>query len=134
MSDAFAWGVVRPRGETPQPAARIGDDAVLLRSVAPAGGLADALAGTRLNELIELGPRAWRELKMRALDAPASARVPIETCETLMPVRVTDYVDSTRRSRTPPTSDACSAPRARSSRPTGVTCRSATTAARRRSW
>ncbi len=84
---------MRPPGEAPQPAARVGDDAVLLRALAPGGQLADSLEHARLNELIELGPRAWRELKMRALDAPASARVPCATCESLMPVRVTDYVD-----------------------------------------
>jgi fumarylacetoacetase len=66
---------------------------VLLRAVAPAGRLADALAGSRLNDLIELGPRAWRELRGRALDAPPSARVPCESCEALLPVRVPDYVD-----------------------------------------
>ncbi|HEX8120213.1 MAG TPA: fumarylacetoacetate hydrolase family protein [Solirubrobacteraceae bacterium] len=66
---------------------------MLLRAVAPPGPLADALAGTRLNDLIELGPRAWRELRGRALDAPASARVPCRTCEALLPVRVPDYVD-----------------------------------------
>jgi fumarylacetoacetase len=65
----------------------------MLRAVAPPGKLADALSGTRLNELIELGPRAWRELRLRALEAPASARVPCRLVESLMPVRVTDYVD-----------------------------------------
>jgi fumarylacetoacetase len=66
---------------------------VLLRALAPRGRLADALAGSRLNDLIELGPRAWRELRGRALDAPASARVPCSLVEPQMPVRVTDYVD-----------------------------------------
>jgi fumarylacetoacetase len=66
---------------------------VLLRDVAPPGRLADAVAEQRLNPLIELGPRAWRELRSRAIDAPASARVPCATCEALLPVRVTDYVD-----------------------------------------
>ena len=90
---AFAWGVVRPPGETPQPAARVGEDAVLLRAIAPRGKLADAVAGQRLNALIELGPRAWRELRMAAEEAPASARVPCASVECHLPVRVPDYVD-----------------------------------------
>ena len=66
---------------------------MLLRAVAPPGQLADAVAEPRLNALIELGPRVWRELKGRAVDAPASARVPLGRVESLMPVRVTDYAD-----------------------------------------
>jgi fumarylacetoacetase len=66
---------------------------VLLRAVAPPGRLAEAVSEPRLNALIELGPRAWRELKAHALDAPDSARVPCARVETLMPIRVTDYVD-----------------------------------------
>ena len=66
---------------------------MLLRAVAPAGRLADAVAAPRLNALIELGPRAWRELKGRALEAPESARVPCDRVDCLMPVRVTDYAD-----------------------------------------
>jgi fumarylacetoacetase len=71
----------------------VGDDAVLLRAVAPPGRIADAVAGQRLNALIELGPRAWRELRMAAEQAPASARVPCASVESDMPVRVPDYVD-----------------------------------------
>jgi fumarylacetoacetase len=85
--------VARPPGETPQPVARVGDDAVLLRAVAPPGRLADAVAGQRLNPLIELGQRAWRELRMAAQEAPATARVPCASVEPQLPVRVTDYVD-----------------------------------------
>ena len=65
----------------------------MLRAVAPPGTLAEAVAGQRLNALIELGPRAWRELRMAAEDAPASARVPCASVECQLPVRVTDYVD-----------------------------------------
>ena len=84
---------MRAPGEAPQPAARIDDEAVLLREVAPEGRLADAVAGQRLNALIELGPRAWRELRLAAEDAPAAARIPCDSVEAQMPVRVTDYVD-----------------------------------------
>jgi fumarylacetoacetase len=66
---------------------------VLLRAVTPPGRIADAVAEPRLNALIELGPRAWRELRMHAEDAPASARVPCAIVESLLPIRVPDYVD-----------------------------------------
>ena len=66
---------------------------MLLRAVAARGPLADALAQPRLNALIELGPRAWRELRALALEAPAPARVPLGACDAQLPVRVTDYVD-----------------------------------------
>jgi fumarylacetoacetase len=66
---------------------------VLLRGLAPPDRFAEALAGHTLNPLIELGPRAWRQLRMLAEEAPDDARVPLSSCEALMPVRVTDYVD-----------------------------------------
>ncbi|MDX6676160.1 MAG: fumarylacetoacetase [Solirubrobacteraceae bacterium] len=105
----LAWGVVRPShrhgGERPLPAVRSGDDALLLASLARAGlldvdeAVARALEEPRLNALISLGPPVWRALLARvgeivAADAvPADARLALGDCVSVLPVRVTDYVD-----------------------------------------
>jgi fumarylacetoacetase len=100
------WGVVRPRGAgRALPAVRDGDDAVVLATLATAGllhpdpDLTHALREPDLNALIELGPETWRTLRERlaeivAADAvPDFARLAIDECETLRPVRITDFVD-----------------------------------------
>jgi fumarylacetoacetase len=100
------WGVVRPRGGARAlPAVRAGDDAVVLATLATAGllhpdpDLTHALREPDLNALIELGPGAWRALRERlaeivAADAvPDFARLAIDECEAVRPVRITDYVD-----------------------------------------
>src|SRR5258708_5230034 len=100
------WGVVRPRGGgRALPALRLGEEAVVLATLASAGllapdaQLARALGEPDLNALVELGPPAWADVldRVRALahaDAlPASARVALSACEALLPVRVVDFVD-----------------------------------------
>jgi fumarylacetoacetase len=104
--EVLPWGVVRPRGGgRALPAVRVGDDAVVLATLAQAGlldpdpDLVHALHEPDLNALIELGCSAWRALRERlreivAADAiPAAARLSSSTCETVRPVRVTDFVD-----------------------------------------
>jgi len=93
------WGVVRERAGGPAlPAVRVGDAAVVLARAGIAGGDAElrrALEAPDLNALIELGPAVWRELRARLTAGALSsdARVPLADCETLLPVRVTDYAD-----------------------------------------
>jgi fumarylacetoacetase len=100
------WGVVRPRGGgRALPAVRAGDDAVVLATLATTGllhpdrDLTHALREPDLNALIELGPGAWRALRARlaeivAADAvPHFARLALDECETLRPVRIADFVD-----------------------------------------
>ena len=100
------WGVVRARdGGRPLPAVRLGDEAVVLATLEPAGLLAPdpelrhALHEPDLNALIELGPEVWRALRERLLEIvearaiPPFARLPLAGCEALLPVRVGDFVD-----------------------------------------
>jgi fumarylacetoacetase len=100
------WGVVRARGGgRALPAVRLGDDAVVLATLLTAGllppgaGLSQALHEPDLNALIALGPDAWGELRERLLllaaeDAiPDLARLPLDDCEALLPIRVGDFVD-----------------------------------------
>jgi len=102
----FPWGVVRPRaGGRALPAVRAGDDAVVLATLAQIGllgadpELAHALLEPDLNALIELGRPAWQALRERLREVaaagaiPAGARLPLAACETVRPVRITDYVD-----------------------------------------
>src|SRR4051812_1239616 len=90
-----AWGVVRVGGAAPQPAARLGEDVVLLAALDLGDDprLADAVRAPDLNALIELGPATWRAVLAAAADAPATAHVPLADCEPVLPVRVPDYVD-----------------------------------------
>ena len=116
----FGWGAVRHGGGEPAPAARVGDEVVLLGDVVP-----------DLSALIERGSSAGA----RCASAPTrrgGAAMPLADCEPLLPVASPTTSTSTPRSSTRRTSGACSAPTRRSSR-TGATCRSATTAARRAS-
>jgi fumarylacetoacetase len=109
------YGVIRAPGGSPQPAVRIGDQALVLAAVAKAGLLdeietgADALRGAleapTLNRLLELGRPAWAGLRgrlvellaagndERARNAVGDALVPIGESEQLLPVEVGDYVD-----------------------------------------
>lgn len=100
------WGVVRPRdGGRPRPAVRDGHEAVVLAALATAGllppdpDLGPALHEPDLNALVELGPPAWDELRTRLrelVDAgavPPFARLALEDCELVRPVRVGDFVD-----------------------------------------
>jgi fumarylacetoacetase len=110
---ALPWGIVRPPDGRPQPAVRLGQDAILLAALDAAALLGDdavgagprdqsfgaALGAPDLNALIALGPAAWRALRMRLHDLvereaiPQAARVALSSCEAALPVRVPDYVD-----------------------------------------
>jgi fumarylacetoacetase len=81
-----AWGVVRPRGGAARVALRAGDDVLLPRS--NDAELGAALAAGSLNALIELGPEGWREAAVCD-----GERVPLSSCEALLPMQVADYVD-----------------------------------------
>ncbi len=93
--EAMPWGVVRVGGGAPQPALRDGGVALLLAKLAlpddPA--LQHAVRATHLNDLIELGPSAWRTVQAAAADAPPSTRVPLANTTPVLPIRVPDYVD-----------------------------------------
>lgn len=89
------WGVVRVRGGAPQPALRDGGEVVLAAKLA-LGDDPDLRAAVRarvLNDLIELGPRAWSAIEQAAADAPPAARVALSEATPLLPVRVPDFVD-----------------------------------------
>jgi fumarylacetoacetase len=96
------YGVVRvaSAGRTalpppPRPALRDGDHALLLDALALPRDpdLAHAAAAPDLNALIELGPAAWDAVQRAAADAPAAARVPLDDCTVVLPVRIPDFVD-----------------------------------------
>ena len=91
------YGVVRVAGGSPQPAMRDGDEALLLCALdlPPAPGLDDAVRTADLNALIELGPSAWEAVQRAATGAPpnAAGRAPLSDCTTVLPIRVTDFVD-----------------------------------------
>lgn len=89
------WGVVRVRGGAPQPALLDGDDVLLAAGLALADDpdLTRAVSAPDLNALIELGPAAWRAVRDAGADAPPAARVPLADCETVRPIRVTDFAD-----------------------------------------
>ncbi|HEV2060226.1 MAG TPA: fumarylacetoacetate hydrolase family protein [Solirubrobacteraceae bacterium] len=89
------YGVVRVRGGPPQPALRDDDNVVLVSQLAlpPDPELAQAGRARDLNALIELGPTAWHAIQRAAADPPAAARVPLRDCESVLPIRVTDFVD-----------------------------------------
>jgi len=110
------YGVVRAPGTSPQPAARIGDRALLLAPLAQAGlldtpgsdagALRRALQAPTLNPLLELGRPTWSGLRARLTELIAAgnsevadagladeALVPLAEAEELMPIEVGDYVD-----------------------------------------
>src|SRR5215207_9188358 len=110
------YGVVRAPGTSPQPAARIGDRALLLAPLAQAGlldtpgsdagALRRALQAPSLNPLLELGRPTWSGLRARLTELIAAgnsevadagladeALVPLAEAEELMPIEVGDYVD-----------------------------------------
>jgi len=99
LTDVMPWGVVRKRGaDSGLPAVRLGDDALVLARADIAGDDPDvrrALQAPDLNALIELGPAVWRALRARLAQGrfPLEAYVPLVDCDTLLPIRVTDYVD-----------------------------------------
>ena len=70
---------MRTGGER-RPAARIGDEVVVLDAWVP-----------DLNALIEGGPRLWEEVRARA--EGSGSRAPLGECESVLPVRIADYVD-----------------------------------------
>ena len=92
---ARPWGVVRVDGGAPQPALRDGDDALLLAGLelADDAALQRAVRAADLNDLIELGPAAWRAVQAAATDAPEGARVALARATAVLPVRVADFVD-----------------------------------------
>jgi fumarylacetoacetase len=115
------YGVIRRPDADPRPAVRIGDQALELAPLAEAGlldaaesetgaasdrTLADALARPSLNGLLQLGAGAWSALRSRLAELLAAenaelrdsalaerALVPLAEVETVLPVRVGDYVD-----------------------------------------
>ena len=89
------WGVVRVRGEAPQPALRAGDAVILVAELALGDDpdVGRAAAAPDLNALIELGPPAWRAVRDAAADPPPAARVALGDCEAVRPVRVPDFAD-----------------------------------------
>ncbi|MDX6682228.1 MAG: fumarylacetoacetase [Solirubrobacteraceae bacterium] len=93
--DKLAWGVVRARGGAPQPGVRDGDGVLLAAELVLGDDpdLARAVRAPDLNALIELGPTAWRAVLDACADAPPAARLPLEHCEPVLPVRVPDFVD-----------------------------------------
>ncbi len=93
MSGELPWGVVRFRGGVPRPALRAGEDVVHVSALELEPVVAHAARAPTLNDLIELGPAAWRAVQAAAADAPARARVPLKECEPVLAVRVTDIVD-----------------------------------------
>ncbi|HWC27657.1 MAG TPA: fumarylacetoacetate hydrolase family protein, partial [Solirubrobacteraceae bacterium] len=89
------WGVVRVGGGEPLPALRRGAD-IMVAAELPVGtdpDLRRTLRAPVLNELIELGPSAWRAVAEAAADAPAAARVAVADVTPVLPVRVSDFVD-----------------------------------------
>ena len=102
------YGVVRSPGEAARVAVRIGDHALDLAAVADAGLLQSAQPGVfarpSLNAFLELGPRAWEPTRARLTELLSSgtdeiqrvagrALIPLDRCESHMPVAVSDYVD-----------------------------------------
>jgi fumarylacetoacetase len=115
------YGVIRRPNADPLPAVRIGNQALVLATLAEAGlldavesvagiasdrALADALARPSLNGLLELGGGAWSALRSRLVELLAAenpelrdstlaeqALVPLAEVETVLPVEVGDYVD-----------------------------------------
>ena len=102
------YGVVRSPGEAARVAVRIGDHALDLAAVADAGLLQSAQPGVfarpSLNAFLELGPRAWEPTRARLTELLSSgsdeiqrlagrALIPLDRCESQMPVAVSDYVD-----------------------------------------
>jgi fumarylacetoacetase len=115
------YGVIRRPNADPLPAVRIGDQALVLATLAEAGlldavessagsasdrALADALAQPSLNGLLQLGAGTWSALRSRLAELLAAenpelrdstlaerALVPLTEVETALPVEVGDYVD-----------------------------------------
>src|SRR3954464_15416257 len=101
VSGHLQWGVGRPRGAHASIALRTGDRALLLRTAADEGllghdrDLRHAVAEPTLNALIELGRNAWQAVEQRARELIDGGHqlVSLGFCESLLPVRITDYVD-----------------------------------------
>jgi fumarylacetoacetase len=110
------YGVIRARGGSATPAVRIGDQALVLATLAEAGllqavgpdskALRRALDAPTLNPLLELGQPAWSALRTRLAELLAAqnseiadagiadeALVPFAEAEALLPIEVGDYVD-----------------------------------------
>ena len=102
------YGVVRSSGEAGRVAVRIGDHALDLAAVANAGLLPALQPGVfaqpSLNAFLELGPRGWAATRARLTELLSSgsdeiqrlagrALIPLDRCESQMPVAVADYVD-----------------------------------------
>ena len=102
------YGVVSAPGEAARVAVRIGDYALDLAAVADAGLLQAAaprvFAQSTLNAFLELGPRAWGAARKRLTELLSAgndeiqrlaerALIPLDRCESQMPVAVADYVD-----------------------------------------
>ena len=112
------YGVIRPPGESPRVAVRIGDWALDLAEVVEAGLLlvpgltVEVLRAPALNGFLELGPAVWSATRagvVALLDAAGGrerevgawgwgerevgALVPLSAVEVMMPVAVGDYVD-----------------------------------------
>jgi fumarylacetoacetase len=77
---SFGWGRVEVGGRGAQPAARIGDEVVVLRGNVPS-----------LRPLIEAGPEHWAEVRAEA--ESNGHRLPLADCTPLLPVEPRDYID-----------------------------------------
>jgi len=105
--DHLPYGVVRPPGEPPRTAVRVGQHALLLQPLADAGLLAglprDTFAGPVLNPFLALGRPAWSATRARLQElladgAPwtertAAALVALDDVQPVLPVAIGDYVD-----------------------------------------
>jgi fumarylacetoacetase len=90
------YGVIRRPGGPPRPAVRFGDRALDLAAVADAvpDGVFD---GPTLNPFLALGRPAWSAVRTRLIELLSEPGdlplIPLGEAETLLPVRIGDYVD-----------------------------------------
>ena len=95
------YGVVTAGGGDAAVAVRVGDHALLLRSLESAlGDVAALVAGSSLNPLLAAGRASWTELRARLRDvvtasaAPAGVELlPLAEVSAVLPFTVGDYVD-----------------------------------------
>ena len=108
------FGIIRPEGETPRPAVRIGDTAIDLSVLSSKGYFSDLdLKDTKvfqspvLNDFIALGKPVWRAVRQRIselfsdeneklkndLDTVGELLHQVKNVEVLLPVAVGDYTD-----------------------------------------
>jgi fumarylacetoacetase len=100
--DNIAFGVVAPGKGAPRVGVRIGDHVLDLDAVGADRLDVDraVLCAASLNPLFGLGLDRWRDLRSRVRvlaatgdEAAASALVPVDDVDVLLPVEIADYVD-----------------------------------------